>query len=294
MVIPRSLTTQTKAFLLCISALLTACTVDSSLTSHPTPSLTPYETISSEIPTQHLIFTPSPNLTPTSTSPVSPTSTPALQLCSPLEGLTLSQLAENIVNPFHPPQPGSDQPHQGVDLAELRDGVAVAGLPIRAVLAGIVAAVIPDRFPYGNAILIETPLKGLPPDWVTGLDLPDLIPNQPHDPALTCPGVTNYPDWSAEAGSLYLLYAHMQQSNSYQQGDAVACGDPLGIVGDSGNALNPHLHLEARVGPPGARFSSLAHYDTSASLEEMDNYCTWRVSGWFMLLNPMPLLEQQP
>jgi hypothetical protein len=65
-------------------------------------------------------------------------------------------------------------------------------------------------------------------------------------------------------------------------------------VGDSGNALNPHLHLETRVGPAGARFSSLAHYDASASLEEMDNYCAWRVSGWFVLLDPLQLLAHQP
>jgi len=172
--------------------------------------------------------------------------------------------------------------------------MAVAGMPIQAVLAGIVAAVIPDRFPYGNAILIETPLTSLPPDWVNGLDLPELMPNRPHDPALTCPSVTNDPDWPAEVGSLYLLYAHMQQPTAHQQGDSVACGDPLGAIGDSGNALNPHLHLEARVGPAGARFSSLAHYDTSASLEEMANYCTWRVSGWFVLLDPLLLLGQQP
>jgi hypothetical protein len=45
-----------------------------------------------------------------------------------------------------------------------------------------------------------------------------------------------------------------------------------------------------RLGPAGVRFSSLAHYDASATIEEMFNYCTWRVSGLFQLVDPMLLL----
>ena len=58
----------------------------------------------------------------------------------------------------------------------------------------------------------------------------------------------------------------------------------------SGNALNPHLHIEARIGPSDASFSSLAHYDASATIEEMQNYCLWRISGLFRVLDPLQVL----
>jgi murein DD-endopeptidase MepM/ murein hydrolase activator NlpD len=90
--------------------------------------------------------------------------------------------------------------------------------------------------------------------------------------------------------SLYVLYAHLQEPPSLKLSDAINCGRELGAIGDSGNALNPHLHVEVRIGPTGAKFPGMAHYDTSATSEEMANYCLWRVSGLFQLLDPMPLL----
>ena len=77
-----------------------------------------------------------------------------------------------------------------------------------------------------------------------------------------------------------------------QTGQEVACGQPLGAVGSSGNALNPHLHFEVRVGPSGAPLYSMAHYDASATPQEMAMYCLWRVSGWFQLFDPLKLLLQ--
>ncbi len=74
----------------------------------------------------------------------------------------------------------------------------------------------------------------------------------------------------------------------------ISCGQTLGAVGSSGNALNPHLHLEVRIGPSGARFSSLAHYLPSASEEEMGNYCLWRVSGYFQVIDPLTVLALPP
>ncbi|RPI22437.1 MAG: hypothetical protein EHM70_23795 [Chloroflexota bacterium] len=82
----------------------------------------------------------------------------------------------------------------------------------------------------------------------------------------------------------------MLETPALETGDEVACGQPLGAVGGSGNALNPHLHLETRLGPGGALIGSLAHYDSSASLLEMNRYCTWRVSGLFQILDPRRLL----
>jgi len=195
-----------------------------------------------------------------------------------------------VSNPFHPPPPGSDDPHQGVDLADRQTGsqMAVAGRPVQAVLGGKIAAVIKDRFPYGNALLLETPLDGLSKDWIAALGLTEPTSTPRSNLTLTCPEVVQR-KWQ-EGRSLYLLYAHMQQAPEFQLDESVDCGQRIGNVGESGNALNPHLHLEVRLGPAGARFSSLAHYDNSATLEEMDNYCTWRVRGNFRLVDPMRLL----
>lgn len=237
---------------------------------------------------------PSPTHLPTRTSTAPPpTSTPppAAQLCSPLEGYSLAEMPSLVSNPYNPPPPGSDDPHQGIDLADRAagSGIALAGRQVRAVLAGSVAAVIQDRFPYGNALLVETPTEGLPADWIEALRLSEpASPWQPN-PALSCPDVL--PKNWGEGSSLYLLYAHLQDAPAYQTGDIVSCGQGIGAVGESGNALNPHLHLEARLGPAGAVFSSLAHYDNRATPEEMDQYCTWRVGGIFRPVDPLKLLS---
>jgi murein DD-endopeptidase MepM/ murein hydrolase activator NlpD len=239
------------------------------------------------------IETVRPSPTPSSTStqiPPTATITPALLVCSPLDGYSLDQMAGLVSNPFHPPPPGSDDPHQAVDLADRQPGsqVALAGRVVQAVLEGSVAAVIQDRFPYGNALLVETPLEGLPIDLPAALGLTEPAPTPIPNLALNCPEVAPK-NWQS-GQSLYLLYAHLQQAPDFRSGDPITCGQAIGFVGESGNALNPHLHLEVRLGPSGARFNSLAHYDNSATLEEMDNYCTWRVRGVFRLVDPMGLL----
>lgn len=167
------------------------------------------------------------------------------------------------------------------------------GMPIQAVLPGAVAAVIMDRFPYGYAVLIETPLNDLPASWLQALDLPEPLPARLVNPALTCPAIPD-PFPPSDQRSLYLLYAHLQTSPQVEPGQPVACARPLGAVGGTGNALNPHLHLEVRVGPSGARFASLAHYDNRASPDEMGAYCLWRVSGVFQTVDPLRLLTLDP
>ncbi|RPI22438.1 MAG: hypothetical protein EHM70_23800 [Chloroflexota bacterium] len=94
-----------------------------------------------------------PALTPV--PPASPTGIP-IQLCSPLEGVSIDSLEGMISNPFHPPASGSDDPHHGVDFSDVLPGsqVALAGRQVQAVLGGQVAAVMHDRFPYGNAVII--------------------------------------------------------------------------------------------------------------------------------------------
>lgn len=234
-------------------------------------------------------------LVPTSTLPTaSPRTDQVALICPPFPGASQADLIAAISNPFNPPPPGSDDPHQGVDLAVQQSGIALAGGPVLAVLGGRVAMLTEDRFPYGFALLVETPLEDLPPAWLVNHPSLTPAPTLEAHPSLTCPAITPDPPWNGAGRSLYLLYAHLLEMPALQPGQIVRCGEKVGQVGQSGNALNPHLHLEARLGPAGARFESMAHYENTATPEEMGNYCLWRVSNVFQLVDPLSLLQQLP
>jgi murein DD-endopeptidase MepM/ murein hydrolase activator NlpD len=250
------------------------------------------------LPTATLNVTSTPDPTPRETEVIptqiqTPTLIPRLEVCSPLQGESLDFLTGKVVNPFHPPRFGSDDPHQGVDLAQLQPetSIALAGHPVQAVLGGKVVGVIQDRFPYGNAVMVETLIDESLMTSFPRLSIPAPIPTLESVPALTCPPYTPSQTWDSSRRSLYLLYAHLGTLAEIQPGDIVACGESLGTIGSSGNALNPHLHLEVRVGPSAVIYPSMAHYDTSATEAEMGLYCLWRVSGQFLLLDPMDLLD---
>jgi len=254
-----------------------------------------------QTPTPPVISTPpvsSSNAGPaanTAASTASPSPVPVVQICSPLEGIPIEQLAGMITNPYSPPPPGSDDPHAGIDLSDMlpETQISVSGRTILASVGGRVTAVIHDRFPYGNAVMIETSLSGFPADLKAALDLPTSGPTPVQPISLTCPnGIQQYADQGER--SLYILYAHIEQPSALGLGEEVACGQALGTIGMTGNALNPHLHLEVRVGPSDVQFQSMAHYDASATLEEMAAYCAWRVGGQFQLLDPMNLFILNP
>jgi murein DD-endopeptidase MepM/ murein hydrolase activator NlpD len=234
-------------------------------------------------------------LAPTVTSAVTATATDVpFEVCSPLQGFNQADLLARISNPFAPPAPGSDNPHQGVDLGDFDPAdpnrVAVTGRSVQAVLPGTVALVQIERFPYGTAVIVETPLDSLPADLQGQFRSLEAWPPRSATDPLTCPAVTPTTFLDDSQHSLYLLYAHLGSLADLQVGDEVGCGQALGTVGQSGNALAPHLHFEARVGPAGARLGSLAHYDVSASVVEMAAYCQWRVSGNFIWVDPLSLL----
>jgi murein DD-endopeptidase MepM/ murein hydrolase activator NlpD len=239
---------------------------------------------------------PTVTATPLPSEP-SPTPAPAFNVCSPLDKIELDKIDDTIIIPFAPPPLGSDDPHQGVDFVEMIPGTQIAqdGETIDAVLAGHVMMVVEDRYPYGNAVMIETPLNALPSAWLDQVGLPG--PGQQLYPysVLTCPSDVPNPEWlDSQERSLYLLYAHLKQPAAVQPGDQVECGQELGIMGTTGNSLYPHLHLEIRVGPAGASFDGMAHYTNSAKNNEMANYCTWRVSNYFQLVDPMTILNAIP
>jgi murein DD-endopeptidase MepM/ murein hydrolase activator NlpD len=214
-------------------------------------------------------------------------------MCSPLQDLTIADLFTIVTNPFDPPPPGQDSGHHGVDFAYYRNGThnQMLGLPIYSVLTGKVAATILDRSPYGNMVIVETRLDNLPDDLLQRLAVTPVPTPVIPDPRLTCPPQSPHPGWNADQPSLYLLYAHLDQAPLVKVGDTVSCGGQLGEVGNTGESGNPHLHLETRLGPSGATFASMSHYNNNATQEEMDNYCTWRTSGIFQMFDPLILLR---
>ncbi len=193
---------------------------------------------------------------------------------------------------FNPPAPGRDDGHHGVDFAFYRHGslTTMLGLPVQSILPGRVAAKIDNRKPYGNAIIIETPLEDLPFQSSSTIKGMPVAPTVQPDPRLTCPKPKEEPWLYSQYRSLYTLYAHFNKLPPVNVGENVSCGQTIGEVGTTGNSVNPHLHLETRLGPSRVSFSSLGYYDTRLSDEERSNYCTWRVSGWFQMFDPLILL----
>ncbi len=234
-----------------------------------------------------------PSLSPTSTITLTPEPTPTEvvqpQVCVLFEGEGLEGLMQRLTNPFYRPEPGSDNPHQGVDFSDLDpvNRIALSGKPVYAITGGKAAMVINNRFPYGNALLVETALEDLPQTWLQKIMVNQPVEREIFHTNLTCPGDWEKPGGDINQVSFYILYAHFEDGLSYQVGDRIECGQEIGKIGMSGNALAPHVHVEMRVGPSGVVFEDMAHYDSSASLAAMENYCRWRVSGWYRLMDPM-------
>ena len=222
-------------------------------------------------PTRKPSATPSLTARPTQTSTPAPTitltPTAVFQICSPLPAVALRDLPKVVSDPYTGPPPGSDQRHEGTDFAYYRwkEGGAIRGTPVQAVLAGKVAMALANTFPYGNVVIIETPRDLLPGDLVERLEVP-------------------------ADRSLYLLYAHMEEAPLVSLGDEVSACQPIGAVGSSGNAIAAHLHLETRTGPPGVVFLGMSRFVDDATPEEKENYRVWRVSRQFLHFDPMLLL----
>jgi murein DD-endopeptidase MepM/ murein hydrolase activator NlpD len=226
-----------------------------------------------------------------------PTPTPVLinKICSPLANETLESITEILTQAYKQPRSGNDDGHQGLDFAFYRrlDRIGIEGLPVLASLPGKVVAVINDRWPYGNAIIIETPMDLLAPDLVTSINVPLLQPTVMPDPRVNCPPGELPFTIKESSRSLYLLYGHLIDNPTLLPGEEVLCGQQLGEVGNSGYSSNPHLHFETRIGPSGAHFDSMAYYIAGSYEAERYNYCVWRVSNLFQLFDPMQLLSAQ-
>ena len=223
-----------------------------------------------------------------------PSPTPTItgfEVCSPLEEETFETLPLILINPLDIPSFGRDTGHHGVDFAYFRRGEreSIEGIEIYAILSGKTVLTLDDDIPYGYTVLIETPLSDLPQDLQETL-LAGYLP-VPADPnyRLFCPEVT--PPTLTGEFSVYHLYAHMQLRPSFDSGDPIPCGTVLGTVGNTGYSSSPHLHLETRLGPAGAAFETMAHYENTNSLEQISNYCLWRMSGYYQLFDPDLLFD---
>lgn len=207
-----------------------------------------------------------------------------------MDGYVIEELPGKVSNPYAPPRLGSDFHHQGVDFFHgyAEGGGAAPGLPVHAILSGRVAMVLADRFPYGNAVIVEVDPAYIPADIAAALPTPDVDMPLLAISSLTCPPV-DAPEW--DETSLYVLYAHLEETAPLTLGQQVTCGDILGRIGKSGNAVNPHLHLEARWGPAGVQFESMGHYSLEVSDDERGAYCLWRVSGRFQHFDPLMLFQ---
>jgi murein DD-endopeptidase MepM/ murein hydrolase activator NlpD len=199
----------------------------------------------------------------------SATPEPVWHLCSPLAEQTIQEIPEIVSDPYSPPPPGKDDRHHGTDLAYYRrkERTTIEGEVVQAILPGKVVAVVEDRLPYGNMVMIETARDDLPSDLIAELGI-------------------------APKESLYHLYAHFRSKPLVEMGQWVDCGQALGEVGATGyNIVNAHLHLETRLGPSSADFSEgMAYYHTRTTEQERTNYELWRTSGEFRHFDPMLLI----
>jgi len=93
-------------------------------------------------------------------------------------------------------------------------------------------------------------------------------------------GVVQYAEYEANAGNYVVIdgkgspndfmYAHLAEPSPLQVGETVRTGQPIGIVGDTGDASACHLHFEM-WGAPGW-YEGGSPFDPLPYLEEWDAY----------------------
>ena len=189
------------------------------------------------------------------------------KMCSPLQVQPLEDLSQIITQTYLPPRQlesgeYSDEGHHGLDLGYYtREGALFTGTGVTAVFDGIVAGLVNDKPPYGNAIILES--------------LPHQIPAEL--------GVVFA---VGEGESVYTLFAHLQEMQIQQLGEDISCGQQIAQTGLTGFTGGPHLHIEFRVGPSSTQFDSMGYYRADMLPVEMENYRLWRNSGTFRLVDP--------
>jgi murein DD-endopeptidase MepM/ murein hydrolase activator NlpD len=195
----------------------------------------------------------------------------SIQICSPLATVPIEHLSSIVSDPYNPPPMGKDDRHQGVDFAYYRQfgRASIAGEGVQSVFEGKIAGVVDNKFPFGNALIVETPYEQL------SVEIQEII------------GIKS-------TQSLYALYAHMEYLGVNEIGQKIDPCQSIGAVGKSGNAGVEHLHLDMRLGPPNQIISSMSYYVSEATSAERETYRLWRTSGDFIHFDPMELLDIEP
>jgi hypothetical protein len=211
---------------------------------------------------------------------------------SPLDGFAVGDLQELISQNFIAPPPGEDTGHHGVDFAFWNiNNKPILGDPILAVFPGkVIMADAQEKPPYGHVLIIETPINTVSQKLVQSIKIPTQPIGSTINNKLNCPDLSQ-DTWGTTSKSLYTLYAHLISTPLVKPGEDILMGQTLGYVGNSGYSSAPHLHLEMRIGPSGAVFSNMGHYDPLTTEEDRHNYCNWRVSGVFQMFDPMDLFK---
>lgn len=137
---------------------------------------------------------------------------------------------------------------------------------VQSILPGEVSAAISDSYPFGNLVIIETPIRFLPVELSDSLQVD-------------------------REKSLYTLYAHLENPPEVNLDQQVESCTPIGTVGKSGNAGIYHLHMETRSGNPDAQFPVMGYYLENLTDEQKTYYELWRISGEFQLMDPMTILD---
>jgi murein DD-endopeptidase MepM/ murein hydrolase activator NlpD len=93
-------------------------------------------------------------------------------------------------------------------------------------------------------------------------------------------GTVQYSRYEANAGNYVVIdgkgtpndfmYAHLAEPSPLREGETVRTGQPIGIVGDTGDATACHLHFEI-WGPPGW-YEGGSPFDPLPDLEKWDRY----------------------
>ncbi len=218
----------------------------------------------------------------------------ASQVCSPLQGIPLEKLrlvTSNSFVPF-PPYVENGIGHPAIDFSfyQFEQFTTFADFPIQAILPGEVILVEDNRFPYGYMLLIETTLSQVDASLLSIIPEPTPLPESAYAIDDRCPVQGKPVTYDVTRQSLYILYAHLWGLPLVSTGEHVSCGELIGYAGKSGNAAEDHLHLEARLGPSNAGFTSIASYHSSTTVEERYDYCIWSISGVFRAIDPAVLL----
>jgi murein DD-endopeptidase MepM/ murein hydrolase activator NlpD len=118
-------------------------------------------------------------------------------------------------------------------------------------------------FLYGADVLAVTPGTIV----ATGDGMAENVPTDPLPDADVATATGNYVVEEIDAGH-FALYAHLQPGSlRVQPGDEVARGDVLGLVGNSGNSSEPHLHFHVMSGPSPLDSDGLPYVFDDFSLE---------------------------